>query len=739
MKKIVLMCVLAITGTGLMYGQYPHVSLRDVQFQPIDSLVIADSVQGTAFSRISLQASNYVGDTVTVTARCVIPPKILTFTAGGFTMLLYDTATVNSWGAIFVRVNAPADTAQIIQDGFLSVEAGDIITITGLISEFPTTINQMNSVTQFQPIAGIPIVPVGAGSLPSHVAKTTGDFYRGIFPASGKPVRYSTGEPFESVLVELTDLTVDARVNTARGTFSAVDANGNQITMYDASRYFTLGHGGTLPWGPDSVWQQQYPNVGAKIDTLRGMITTVSGSENPRGYRIAPIYRGDIVFGIVLPSLTEHRRNPIVVHPDSTVRIAVRARQQTGGFPLSSVELLYSINNGPFISVPMAFQSGDTAVAQIPQQPENTFVHYFIKATDNQGNFVHLASSAFGAVGSDTSRGFFFYNVLNRPLTIRDIQQTPYANGRSPYIGATVSVSGVVTADTAHIGIAPLNTGGTNAWYMQDGTQLWSGLWIVGPDTLMHSLRNGDSITVTGTVAEQFDVTRIQNISTFTRHTIGRPQPLPLVKQTGDFGPTIGNGHPGAEPYEAMLVQFNNVTVSSIDPVFSDPTEFEVDDGSGPILVRRDGRHNYSNVPADTVIGRTIIKLGDRISFLRGVMYFSFNRYKITPRANADFGTITSIDIDHRPEIPASYTLTQNFPNPFNPVTTVEYALPVAGAVTLKVYNLLGQEVRTLVNDVQTAGTYTVRFDASDHPSGVYFYRLTAGGMSQVRKMMLLK
>jgi hypothetical protein len=89
--------------------------------------------------------------------------------------------------------------------------------------------------------------------------------------------------------------------------------------------------------------------------------------------------------------------------------------------------------------------------------------------------------------------------------------------------------------------------------------------------------------------------------------------------------------------------------------------------------------------------------------------------------------------------LPIEYSLNQNFPNPFNPTTTISYALPTSGLVTLKIYNVLGQEVKALVNAVQEAGTYNATFDASQLSSGVYFYKLEAGSFTSVKKMMLLK
>ncbi len=88
---------------------------------------------------------------------------------------------------------------------------------------------------------------------------------------------------------------------------------------------------------------------------------------------------------------------------------------------------------------------------------------------------------------------------------------------------------------------------------------------------------------------------------------------------------------------------------------------------------------------------------------------------------------------------PTTYALSQNYPNPFNPATTIKYSVPSAQFVTLKVYNLLGQEVATLINQEQNAGNYIVRFDASVLSSGIYFYSLQAGNFNETRKMILMK
>ncbi|MBK6876823.1 MAG: T9SS type A sorting domain-containing protein [Ignavibacteria bacterium] len=90
-------------------------------------------------------------------------------------------------------------------------------------------------------------------------------------------------------------------------------------------------------------------------------------------------------------------------------------------------------------------------------------------------------------------------------------------------------------------------------------------------------------------------------------------------------------------------------------------------------------------------------------------------------------------------EVPESFALSQNYPNPFNPKTIINYQLRSTNLVKLTVYDVLGHEVATLVNEKQSAGTYQVEFDGSGLSSGVYFYKIVTQGFTDVKRMMLLK
>jgi len=149
----------------------------------------------------------------------------------------------------------------------------------------------------------------------------------------------------------------------------------------------------------------------------------------------------------------------------------------------------------------------------------------------------------------------------------------------------------------------------------------------------------------------------------------------------------------------------------------------------------------YSTVNSTPVTGMYYGRYNDLTEPLGGCDYTAWTLTTGPPgRANTRFEFSTPVGITNpTSEIPNSYSLSQNYPNPFNPTTKINFALPKQGLVTLKIYDVLGREVRTLVNEVKSAGQFSVDFNASEFSSGVYFYKLESGTFSDIKRMMLIK
>lgn len=759
----------------LAANAFPLVPIRACQFIPPDSMRFCDSViakkgpisasqawfaQTSAYYKVHQPGS--LIDTIEIVGQIIVPPRYISFTSyGALSFTLRDTASNNSgaWMSIFVRPAAAADTTALIGSDLLTFSPGDIIRLRGYVDEFPTS--NFASYTEFVPFASTFIADpnrspmtkcveyIGTKPIPQPDKVAAVQFMHGGYNGSGSNIQASTGEPWEDCYVYFTNLTVSSIINTTNGTFSMVDLDGNEIGMMDGSTWFTTrtssASGSSVPYR-DPASTYTLPTVGQNIDMIRGYIATNSGSDSPRGYRIYPVFPGDIVFGKIKPAINTHRRNPVALTSTDTATIMVKAYKQSGGAKLQSVTMKYRINNSVWVSVAMTGPNpaDSTWKGVIPPQPSGTTVNYFFAASDSAGLVATYASAARGSAAIDTLQGFFLYTVKNTSLTIYDIQYTPFSNGMSGLIGDTAIVNGVVTADSSTLNAA--NTSGTTPWYIQNGSTPWNGLWVTGSDSTLYKLKAGDSVQVKGVVSENLDgltgqtatVTRLNN-ATAVRFASGKTLPHAIVLQSGDVG-SAGNGSVKAEPYEGMVVRFNNVTVTDTLPTFSDATEFAVNDGSGPVIVRgSDGKAKYSNNRGD-IATKKILQIGDKFSYVQGIFYSSFNAYKIVIRDNNDYGNYTSVGVKEiQGVVPVKFALEQNYPNPFNPSTAIEYSIPVSGMTTLKIYNLLGQEVISLINGYQSSGKHVVQFNAERLSSGVYFYRLQSNANSVIKKMMLLK
>jgi hypothetical protein len=288
--------------------------------------------------------------------------------------------------------------------------------------------------------------------------------------------------------------------------------------------------------------------------------------------------------------------------------------------------------------------------------------------------------------------------------TINEVQYTEDPIAPSPLTGQRVTVSGIATTDEWTY---------PERYAIQDDSGPWSGLFVRQSGA---GVARGDDVTVTGTVVETEGLTEIAEISEISVHGSGHPVPLPEV-----LGPGVIDA---SESYEGVLVRAENATV--VDA--GDPTNWQVA-SDGTCRVGRWGAYFYMPV------------LGDRLH-ITGVVGALAESHKLQPRDDADIEAVSSA-VDSL-GLPAIVSLSQNRPNPFHRSTAIAFALPAAGDVELRVFNVNGQLVRTLIDGKQAAGYWRVNWDGRDNggrqlPSGVYFCSLKAGGKAFSRQMSLLK
>jgi predicted extracellular nuclease len=381
-----------------------------------------------------------------------------------------------------------------------------------------------------------------------------------------------------------------------------------------------------------------------------------------------------------------------------------------------SAKLFYSVNNALFDSVSMSVTVADTFSATIPAQANNSYVRYFLKATDNDGETSQLP---------DTTQFVYSYVIRDQGLDMKDVQYTwGYPDDSSPFEGYEVTLEGVVMTDPADY---ILN------YYIEEKDSAWYGMWIYDPN---NTPVQGDWISVTGTVEEDFGVTRLADLTNFSIVTPGFGVYDPIQLTTGE----ITTGGANAEAYEDLLIKVVNLTVT--DPFPDAPSnhgEFEVDDGSGGVRV------DDAFSPGFNGNNDSTFHLNDTIEQLIGMHYYSFGNYKILPRNDNDIIGHVPVGIeDDQQQIAQDYSLEQNYPNPFNPVTRIEFNVPKTGQVKVVVYDILGRQVKVLFNAMAPAGRQTLTWDATNEAgttlgSGIYFYQLQSENFTMSKKMILLK
>jgi len=586
-----------------------------------------------------------------------------------------------------------------------------VIKVTGYITDYP---NGAPGQTQMNLIKFEASDVIGIEARPKPILITLDSLLQ---QGTNQPIY--TGEKWENMYVEIKDVTVNHAISTGGFSFGISDENNLNLIVDDKSSYFS---------------SQSRPLEGTQIVSIRGMIGNRTNI-NPPYFLIDPIYPDDITYGDVFPPrIYNIERDIVEVKFGDQVTISSNISDEDGD--VVGGKVMYYVNDVFTGEVEMSKVSGDSIwAATLPAFNDSSLISYYVSAIDNDGNESNNPT--------DIINGRYFYFVLNRPLTINDVQYSPYGSGYSGYNNYTVTVEGIVTADTSDI---------VGQVYIQNGIGPWSAIQMFG--TQADGLKRGDYVSVTGIVNEIFGVTRIGNLDegvdvSVLTESVTLPEPTQI--STGIIDAAFGGELP-AESYESVLVKYLRVTV--IDDNADGETGpddgnsgrnhgemFIIDDERETSQTRvelQDGTHDYHNY-WDAILENEPIQIieGSTFDELVGILYYSFSNFKLVPRKNDDF--IGYTDVDESIEIPEIFSLSQNYPNPFNPTTVIKYSIPEVTNVKLKIYDMLGREIRTLVNQEQSAGIYNLEFNATNLSSGVYFYRIKAGSFVDSKKLLLLK
>ncbi|HMD14538.1 MAG TPA: SdrD B-like domain-containing protein, partial [Bacteroidota bacterium] len=633
---------------------------------------------------------------------------------------------------------------------FFKIKRGQKILFSGGPNEEPS--GNMNSMTIYSP--NDYIVEDSQQSLPGYVVKKISDFHQGIY-SSGR-TQFSTGEPYEGSLVEFHNLAVYSYVNASEGTVNLSDGFGNMISTSDMSVWFTL----RSYKSPSSTFTP--PPLGAHIDTIRGVITTQPDGSGRFVYRIAPLFPGDIVYGAPKFGMISGK-----VFDDFNRDSTFNTTEP--GIVNWPVDISGKIQGTVFTDA-----SGEFSVTGI-----------------DSGTYIITQGLLSGWTPTYPSQGSYIVTL--------GLNDTSTVNNFGNYFPWNV-VSGKVFDDLNENGIQDSAEPGMNHWLVHCYGDFSDSAWTDSTGAYIFKRVDAGMTTVSldlkpswEQIVPQMGASYSFDIQTYSKTYTGFQFGVLLIPQRVKITITVHDStavnmrdvwwgeRPGAHygiwgvDSQATYIDFSEgefevppPTPGLFDARFVDPHNSLLKFGYGSWT---DMRGYFSSSQTDTF----------KLTFSPG--YFFGGDYPMTiiwPKQliNSSFtGSVVMIDslggsvdmklldsivvtnpairfmtiIASGPVMPApsgvivpktrplSFALEQNFPNPFNPVTTIQYELSKTSHVVLKVYDVLGREIITLVDQYQPPGNKSVTWNAGNVASGIYFYRLVAGNFVAVKKMAVVR
>ena len=568
-----------------------------------------------------------------------------------------------------------------------SVLVGDSISVTGYVDEYWSDTYPGNT-TEFRATSDISMLGM-YHNVPKPVAVSTNTFNDSLY-FDGIP-GYEP-EKYENVLVKVSNVVVDTADNYGPHIH---DATGRGI--WCSFRNYS-----------DSV-SVGVPAIGTWFESITGVIYHHFGY-----YELMPCYDRDIKVMAGPPIISGTGHMPLKPQPEDTILVSTSIVDDG---TVTEAKLFYAINSGSFTDKALTHTSGYAYEAKINPQAKGDTIRFYISAKDNDDNT---------ALDPATAPASVYSVVITGPTvtTIYAIQSnTGGASGDSSLLsGELVKFTATVTSDTST---------SKSQFFVQDFANTahsggaWNGVMIYS--NAYPNLAIGDNVEVIGIVQEYYGCTEIANIASVTK--LGGTT---AVEPTEVTSADICTDSTNSEPYEGVLVKISSVMVTT---GFDSHGDWRVTDAEGDtVQIAGGSTAAYDYVPT----------VGDVIEFITGNLNYSYNQFEIVVRGNSDIGSITAVKGGNDQTLPVAYRLDQNYPNPFNPLTTISYGIEKSGNVTLRIYNILGQEVVTLVHKNQNCGNYTITWNGLDKqscivPAGVYIYQIVSGDYIKSKKMILLK
>ena len=638
----------------------------------------------------SSDISYMLADTVTLEG-IVTMPTGLSYAGSGIKFIFADV-NGGPWSAI---LSYDPDAA-----AFPVLYEGDLIQATGYIYEYSSGPANMTELFITEPINIIDFEQ----PLPVIDTVQTGD------------LRWPTeAEQWGNVMVRVEDAVVTGN-DFQYEVFAADDGSGSVLIDDDSDSLAALFE----VLGP--------PPVGSLIQSMEGWGYHHYGSyEDSTAYKLCPLYADDLEFGSGPPSISGTSREPCApMSSDNEVTVSCVILDNS---TIAEALVHYTVDGSTYSTVTMSSEDDSVFTGVIPLSnvtSNDNSVYYYVTATDDGADQSEPKTSQYPYDNEHDQLGF----VVTDQLGVVDLQYTPWPSGNTRYEGCEVTVSGVVTADTAQY------NSGYSSYALQDpGTQQqWAGLVFDTEEVV--EITRGEHVSITGLVTD-YDPdwlfkfggnTRLINAQVTLVETLNEPGATVVscedVHQTADE----------VESYEGVLVKLNNVTISSINDF-----DWSITDESGFQTLIDDDMATFG---ADNFMG-TLVE-GQELNHVMGIFNYSYGTYKVQIRDVSDLGQTVGIDDDVQVN-PYDYALHDNFPNPFNPETQIRFSIGSQEDVKLIVYDVVGRQVRTLIKgNAYDPGFHVVNWNGLDDqgqkvPSGLYIYRIKAGSFIADKKMLLVK